>query len=88
MGFEMNYVDLIGFLAGTLTTLAYVPQLVRTLRTKSTKDLSAVWLGTVTVGTVLWVIYGGVIGSYPIIVANSVSVLLALSLLYLKLKLG
>ena len=65
--------ELIGMIAGALTTLAFFPQVFRTLRTKSTADLSASWLIMMTAGVFLWVIYGSYLGSMPIMAANIIT---------------
>jgi MtN3 and saliva related transmembrane protein len=88
MGLGMNYVDMIGFLAGTLTTFAYVPQIIKTLRRKSANDLSRGWLLTAIVGSALWAVYGFMVISSPMFIMSIATVLLALGLLCLKLKWG
>jgi MtN3 and saliva related transmembrane protein len=77
--------DLIGSLAGALTTLAFVPQVIRAWRTQSVDDLSIWMLLAFTTGVVLWVVYGVVTRSTPVIAANSVTCVLALMLLAMKL---
>ena len=84
----MNYVEIIGFVAGALTTLAYVPQVIKTAHSKSAKDLSLAWIGISVIGLALWEIYGLVILSYPLIITNIISLALALYLMYLKMKHG
>lgn len=77
---------MIGYIAGALTTIAFAPQLVKALKTKSTKDVSLLMLFCSTSGMALWLIHGIQVNDPAIIAANSVSVLLAASLLGLKLK--
>jgi len=79
-------IDMIGYIAGALTTIAFAPQLIKALKTKSTKDVSLLMLFCSTSGMVLWLIHGIQVNDPAIIAANSVSVLLAASLLGLKLK--
>jgi MtN3 and saliva related transmembrane protein len=81
-------VQLVGFVAGALTTLAYVPQLIRTWRTRSVNDFSLGMLVALSVGIGLWLVYGIAIGSWPIIVANGVSFVFALVLVTFKLTCG
>jgi MtN3 and saliva related transmembrane protein len=88
VGFEMNYVDLIGFLAGALTTFAYVPQIIKTWHRKSAKDLSRGWLLTAMVGSALWAVYGFIVNSYPLFIASVITVLLVMGLFCLKLRWG
>lgn len=82
----LGYIDLLGFVAGALTTLALVPEIIKTLKMKETHDLSLLWLGMLGSGTFLWAGYGIVIDSYPIIVANAISFVTVVILFLLKLK--
>jgi MtN3 and saliva related transmembrane protein len=77
--------DLVGTVAGALTTLAFVPQVVRTLRTRSTRDISlTMWL-TFTAGVALWIAYGALAEAWPIIIANSITLVLSGTVLAVKL---
>jgi len=76
--------DLIGALAGTLTTLALVPQVTRCWQRRSADDLSVAMLVTFTTGVALWTVYGLRIGGWPIIASNGITLLLALTLLTMK----
>ena len=78
-------IQLVGFVAGTLTTLAYVPQVIRTWRTRSAKDLSLGMLLALSAGVGLWLVYGVALGAWPIIIANGVTLVLALVLVGFKL---
>jgi MtN3 and saliva related transmembrane protein len=82
----MDSVTLIGLLAGGLTTVAFLPQLLKTWKSKSAEDVSLVMLVTFCTGVGLWLIYGVMIGAWPIILANLITLLLALAMLFLKLK--
>jgi MtN3 and saliva related transmembrane protein len=77
---------MIGYLAGTLTTLAFAPQLLKALKTKSTKDISLLMLLCSTMGMTLWLYHGLLIKDMALILANSVSIMLASMLLVYKLK--
>jgi MtN3 and saliva related transmembrane protein len=79
---------IIGLLAGTLTTLSFVPQVIKAWRTRSLTDFSLPMLLTFTSGVSLWVVYGVMIGGVPVIVANVVTLALALALLAMKLRFG
>jgi MtN3 and saliva related transmembrane protein len=81
-------VDAIGYAAGTLATLAFVPQVVKTWRTKSVDDLSFVMLATFTTGVALWLVYGVMVGSWPIVIANAVTLGLNVVLVVLKVSYG
>lgn len=76
--------DLLGSLAGLLTTAAFVPQVLKTWRSKSAEDLSLATLVTFTTGVVLWLVYGIGLGSLPMICANSVTFVLNVLLLAMK----
>ena len=84
----MNLVTALGLVAGTLTTVAFFPQVVRAWKTKSTKDLSLPMLLSFTTGVMCWFVYGIWINSLPIALANGVTLLLAGTNLALKLKYG
>jgi MtN3 and saliva related transmembrane protein len=78
----------IGFIAGALTALATVPQFIKSLKTKETKDVSLEWCILLTVGVFLWMIYGFMIGDMPVIIANAITLIFAAGILILKLKYG
>lgn len=81
----MESTNLLGIVAGTLTTIAFVPQVVRIWRTRSTHDISMLMFGIFSLGVVLWLLYGIAVGSWPIILANLVTLVLSLTVLYFKL---
>ena len=82
----MDTLTIVGFVAGTLTTAAYIPQVVKSWRLKETKDISLFMLVLYAVGVALWLVYGIWAGSLPIIAANGVSLVLILVLLGIKLR--
>jgi MtN3 and saliva related transmembrane protein len=82
----MNFVTFLGLLAATLTTLSFVPQVIKTWKTKSAKDFSAGMLIAFCSGVFLWLIYGLYISALPVILANSITLLLAGIILFFKLK--
>ena len=84
----MDNVTLLGLLAGTLTTVAFFPQLLKTWRTKSAADVSLAMLVTFCIGVFLWLVYGFLLGALPIILANVVTLVLAGLILVLKLRFG
>ena len=79
-------VEWLGVAAGVLTTLSFVPQVLKTWRTKSVEDVSIWMLLAFNGGITLWLTYGILIGKPSIIFANGITLLLALTLLGLKLK--
>lgn len=82
----MEITNWIGFVAGTLTTIAFLPQLQRTWATKSADDMSLAMLLTFTTGVFLWLIYGVYLTAWPIIATNAITFVLTLAILVLKLK--
>jgi MtN3 and saliva related transmembrane protein len=78
--------DAIGFLAGALTTIAFVPQALKMYTTKSGKDISARMLLIFSAGLVLWLIYGIMIESLPVILANIVTLILSGAIIALKIR--
>ncbi|MBP5855818.1 SemiSWEET family sugar transporter [Marivibrio halodurans] len=81
-------VQAIGMLAGTCTTVAFLPQVIKTWRTRSTRDISLGMFLVLTTGIVLWLTYGLMIGDLPLVAANAVTFLLAGAILYFKLRHG
>ena len=80
--------DWIGSAAATLTTISFIPQAVRIFRTRHTTDISLGMYALFTLGVTLWLAYGIELDSWPIIVANSVTLLLAGTVLAMKIKFG
>lgn len=82
----MDIPTLLGLGAGTLTTVAFVPQVLKTWRSKSGDDISLGMFLLFSIGVLLWLIYGILIGALPVILANAVTLLLSLAILLLKLR--
>jgi MtN3 and saliva related transmembrane protein len=80
--------DVIGWLATTLTTFAFVPQVWRAWKTRSARDLSLPMYLIFTTGVALWLVYGLMIHSWPIIIGNIVTLMLASCVLAMKLRFG
>jgi len=79
----MDFVTALGLLAATLTTVAFLPQVLKTWRRQSAEDLSMGTFGTFFVGVICWLAYGILIGDLPIILANVVTLVLAGAILVL-----
>ena len=77
-------VDIFGYLAAVLTTAAFLPQLIKTLKTKKADDVSLTTLIMFILGVLSWIIYGYKIYSMPILIANSVTLILNLLILISK----
>jgi MtN3 and saliva related transmembrane protein len=82
----IDSIDLIGTLAGCLTTISFVPQVVKTWRTRSGEDVSTGMFVLFSLGVLLWLIYGLVLGAFPIILANGATLILALLVIVLKYR--
>jgi len=82
----MDMIVMIGYIAGTLTTVSFVPQVIRAWKLRETRDLSLAMLVLFALGVCLWTVYGIWIDSLPIIAANLISLVLILFLLLLKLR--
>ena len=81
-------IDLIGMVAGTLSTVAFVPQVWRVWKTRSARDLSLPMYLIFTAGVALWFVYGLLLGAVPIIACNGLTLLLAGTVVAMKLKFG
>jgi len=82
----MESIEVLGLAAATLTTSAFVPQVYRAWRSRSTKDISLIMYLSFLVGTLLWLYYGLVQGSAAIVMANGVTGLLVVVMLVLKAR--
>ena len=81
-------IELFGFAAATLTTLCWVPQAVRTIQTRDTRAISLWTQGLFALGVLLWLCYGVLLNSWPLIGANVVTFCLVLVILAMKLRYG
>jgi MtN3 and saliva related transmembrane protein len=79
-------VETLGMIAGTLTTIAFVPQVLKIYRTKSAKDVSYLMFSIFSTGICFWLIYGILIRSTPIIAANAVTLTLSVIIIALKVR--
>lgn len=77
--------DLIGYLAACLTTASFIPQALHTFRTRDVRGISLGMYALFTTGIALWLCYGLLIGAWPVVVANAVTLVLAASILGMKL---
>lgn len=84
----MDTITIIGLAAGTLTTIAFVPQLTKTWKSRSAKDISLGMFLIFCSGVFLWLLYGILIDALPIILANTVTLILSSAILVLKIKYG
>ncbi len=84
----MNAYTLIGLAAAFCTTVAFLPQVIKTWQTRSTKDLSLSMFLVFTTGIFLWLVYGLAVHDIPLIVANGITFVLSGIILYFKLRHG
>jgi len=85
---QVNYVTSLGLVAAFLTTIAFLPQVIKTWRSRSAKDLSLGMFAIFSTGILLWLIYGILINDLPIILANIFTLTLSSIILFFKLKHG
>ncbi|GAA0528488.1 MtN3 and saliva related transmembrane protein [Rhizomicrobium palustre] len=85
---ESPLISAVGLVAAFCTTLAYVPQVWRIWKTRSTADISLGMFALMNFGVALWLVYGIAIGSWPVAIANGATLVLAGAILVLKLKHG
>lgn len=82
----MDYVTAVGLMAAALTVISFAPQLVKVLRTKSTKDISGGMFSLFGAGVFLWFLYGIITNDTPIIIANALIFIQAITILIAKVK--
>lgn len=82
----MEMITILGLVAATLTTSSFLPQVIKTIRTKHTKDISLVMYLVITLGAFLWLLYGILIKDLPISLANGIVLILTITILFLKFK--
>ncbi len=80
--------EALGYVAAALTTLCWAPQAIHIIRTRDTRAISLVTQTAFTLGVALWLGYGLMIGSTPVIAANAVTLVLTALILSLKLRFG
>ena len=83
---EKIVIELLGYISAIITTIAFLPQIIKTLKTKSAKDVSMGMFVLFTVGVFLWVIYGFLTNTMPVLIANIVIFCLAVTQILLKIK--
>lgn len=82
----MDWVTIVGLAAGTLTTGCFIPQIIKIAKDKSAKEVSLLMFLIIGTGGFLWLIYGLEINSFPVIIANAISLVLIILVILLKLK--
>lgn len=85
---DVSAMDWLGYAAATLTTFSFVPQAWHTFQTRDVSGISLGMYATFTTGVALWLVYGLLLGAWPLIAANGLTLLLALAILVMKLRYG
>ncbi len=83
---QSEYVTLLGFVAGIITTISLFPQVIKTWKTKKTKDISLAYFSILTLGLFVWFVYGLLINDLPVILTNLVAFVLSTTVFISKLK--
>lgn len=84
----MNQIEVIGFIAGSLVAVSLMPLLIKSYKTKSTKDIAISWNLINLAGQILWIYYGFKINSYSLVIMSGVTLVMTLILIKLKIKFG
>ena len=84
----MDWITVMGYIAGACTTTAFFPQAIKIVKTKHTKDLSLAMYSIFTTGVLLWSVYGLVNHDWPLVIANTVTLVLSGWIFLLKLRYG
>ena len=82
----MGTATLVGYVAATLTTLAFIPQVIHTWRSRNMEGISAGMYTAFAIGLAAWIVYGILLGEWPIIAANSLTLIMVLFILVMKLR--
>ena len=88
MTYEPWVLDFVGTVAAILTTSAFLPQALLTLRTRDARGISLLMYAVFTMGVATWLLYGVLLGAWPVIIANAVTLALAASILVMRLRFG
>lgn len=82
----MDYIKLLGLAAGTITSVTFLPQVIRIYKTKSAKDISSSMLGLLIIGVTMWLIYGIIVNDIAIMYTNGMVLALSLVMVYFKFR--
>jgi MtN3 and saliva related transmembrane protein len=84
----LYFTEYLGLIAGLLVTCSLIPQIIRVFRLRSAREISAVFTVLLLLGLVLWVVYGIILTLAPVIIWNAIGAVLAILLLYAKMRYG
>ncbi len=82
----MNGTDILGYAAGAITSLTFLPQVVKTWREKSAKDVSLLMFIIAAINEVMWIVYGALLDNWVIILTNAIVLSMSLIMIFLKLR--
>ena len=82
----MAFVDILGYSAGAITSLTFLPQVIKTWKEKSAKDISLLMFVIAAVNEVMWIAYGALLNNWVIILTNAIVLAMSLTMIYLKFR--
>lgn len=82
----MTGTDILGYAAGAITSLTFLPQVIKTWKEKSAKDVSLLMFIIAAINEVMWIVYGALLNNWVIILTNSIVLAMSLTMIYLKLR--
>ena len=82
----MNGTDILGYAAGAITSLTFLPQVIKTWREKSAKDVSLLMFIIAAINEVMWIVYGALLDNWVIILTNAIVLSMSLIMIFLKLR--
>jgi len=82
----MSGVDILGYAAGAITCLTFLPQVIKTWQSKSAKDVSLNMFLIAAVNEVMWIVYGALLNNWVIILTNAIVLCMSLTMIWLKLR--
>jgi MtN3 and saliva related transmembrane protein len=82
----MHALDILGMVAGSISAITFLPQVIKTWQTKSAKDISMLMFTFATISVIMWLVYGIILGNIPIIFTNSMVLLFSVIMLYFKYR--
>jgi MtN3 and saliva related transmembrane protein len=82
----MSGVDILGYAAGAITSLTFLPQVIKTWKEKSAKDVSLLMFIIAAINEVMWIAYGALLNNWVIILTNAIVLAMSLTMIFLKLR--
>ena len=82
----MTGVDILGYSAGAITSLTFLPQVIKTWKLKSARDVSLLMFVIAAINEVMWIVYGALLNNWVIILTNAIVLAMSLTMIYLKFR--